>query len=223
MLFRSKVTYNSLRDFAPVHQISDFSYVLVAHPAVPVKTAADLVALAKSKPGMLTYGSPGVGTGFHLAGEMFCSMSGVKMLHVPYRGGSAVAITDLVGGRVDLMWDALAVVRPQLLAGKLKAVGVTSTRRVAVLPDVPAIAQSGLPGYEMLGWHGMLAPAATPRDIVERLNSAVAKVLASQEVRELWAAQNMDIVSTTPAQFGELMRKDFERYGRLIQTAGIKN
>lgn len=217
------VRFDPLRDFAPIVQTTAFSYVLVAHPAVPVKTAADLVALAKSKPGMLTYGSPGVGTGFHLAGEMFCSMSGVKMLHVPYRGGGAVAITDLVGGRVDLMWDALAVVRPQLLAGKLKAVGVTSTRRVAVLPDVPAIAQSGLPGYEMLGWHGMLAPAATPRDIVERLNSAVAKVLASQEVRELWAAQNMDIVSTTPAQFGELMRKDFERYGRLIQTAGIKN
>ena len=216
------VRFDPLRDFAPIAQTTAFSYVLVAHPAVPVKTAGDLVTLAKSKPGLLTYGSPGVGTGFHLAGELFCSMTGVKMLHVPYRGGGAVAITDLVGGRVDLMWDALAVVRPQLLAGKLKAIGVTGPRRAAVLPDVPAIAQSGVPGYEMLGWHGMLAPAATPRDIVERLNAAVGKVLASQEVRELWAAQNMDIVPATPAQFGDLMRKDFERYGRLIKAAGIK-
>ncbi len=216
------VRFDPLRDFAPIVQTTAFSYVLVAHPAVPIKTASDLVALAKSKPGFFTYGSPGVGTGFHLAGELFCSMTGVKMLHVPYRGGGAVAITDLVGGRVDLMWDALAVVRPQLLAGKMKAVGVTGSRRAAVLPDVPTIAESGVPGYEMLGWHGMAAPAATPRDIVERLNAAVGKVLASPDIRELWTSQNMDIVPTTPAQFGDLMRKDFERYGRLIKTAGIK-
>ena len=216
------VRFDPLRDFAPIVQTTAFSYVLVAHPAVPAKTAGELVALAKSKPGLLTYGSPGVGTGFHLAGELFCSMSGVKMLHVPYRGGGAVAITDLVGGRVDLMWDALAVVRPQLQAGKLKAIGVTGSRRAAVLPEVPAIAESGVLGYEIQGWHGMLAPAATPREIVERLNTAAARVLASQEVRELWATQNMDVVPTTPAQFADLIRKDFERYGQLIKKAGIK-
>jgi len=144
------------------------------------------------------------------------------MLHVPYRGGGAAAITDLVGGRVDLMWDALAVVRPQLHSGKLKAVGVTGTRRAAVLPDVPTIAESGLPGYEMLGWHGVLAPAATPRDIVERVNAAVSKVLAMSDIRDLWAAQNMEIVPTTPAQFSGLIRREHERYGKLIKTAGIK-
>jgi tripartite-type tricarboxylate transporter receptor subunit TctC len=120
------------------------------------------------------------------------------------------------------MWDALAVVRPQLQAGKIKAVGVTGSRRAAVLPDVPTIAESGLPGYEMIGWHGMLAPSATPRDIVARLNSAVTKVLAQQDIRDLWAAQNMEIVPTTPAQFGEQIRREYERYGKLIKDAGIK-
>lgn len=216
------VRFDPLRDFAAVVQTTAFSYMLVAHPAVPVKTAGDLVALAKTRPGYFTYGSTGIGSGFHLAGEMFCHLAGVNMLHVPYRGGGAAAITDLVGGRVDLMWDALAVVRPQLLSGKLKAVGVTGTRRAAALPNVPTIAESGLPGYEMLGWHGILAPAATPREIVERVNAAVAKVLAMNDIRELWALQNMDIVPTTPVQFGDLIRREHERYGKLIKTANIK-
>ena len=216
------VRFDPLRDYAAVVQTTAFSYMLVAHPSVPVQTARDLFALAKARPGSLTYGSTGGGSGFHLAGEMFCHLAGVKMLHVPYRGGGAAAITDLMGGRVDLMWDALAVVRPQLMAGKLKAVGVTGSRRAAVLPNVPTIAESGLPGYEMLGWHGILAPAATPREVVERLNAAVAKALAMQDIRDLWAAQNMDIVPTTPAQFGDLIRREHERYGKLIKTAGIK-
>lgn len=216
------VRFDPLRDFAAVVQTTSFSFMLVAHPSVPVQNARDLIALAKAKPGFFTYGSTGIGSAFHLAGELFSSLASVKLLHVPYRGGGAAAITDLVGGRVDLMWDALAVVRPQLQAGKIKAVGVTGLRRAAVLPNVPTIAESGLPGYEMIGWHGMLAPAATPRDIVERLNGAVAKVLAQQDIRELWAAQNMEIVPTTPAQFGEQIGREYERYGKLIKNAGIK-
>lgn len=216
------VRFNPLQDFAAIVQTTAFSYMLVAHPSTPVLTARDLVALAKARPGYLTYGSTGVGSGFHLAGEMFCHLADVKMLHVPYRGGGAAAITDLVGGRVDLMWDALAVVRPQLQSGKLKAIGVTGSRRTAVLPAVPTIAESGLPGYEMLGWHGILAPAATPRDIVERVNATVSKALAMPDIRNLWAAQNMEIVATTPAQFSDLIRREFDRYGKLIKTAGIK-
>lgn len=216
------VRFDPLRDFAAVVQTTSFSFMLVAHPSVPVQNARDLIALAKAKPGFFTYGSTGIGSAFHLAGELFSSLAGVKLLHVPYRGGGAAAITDLVGGRVDLMWDALAVVRPQLQAGKIKAVGVTGLRRAAVLPNVPTIAESGLPGYEMIGWHGMLAPSATPRDIVDRLNGTVAKVLAQQDIRELWAAQNMEIVPTTPAQFGEQIRREYERYGKLIRNAGIK-
>jgi len=217
-----KVPYDSLRDFAPVIQLSTFSYVLVAHPAVPAKTARDLIALAKTRREPLTYGSTGVGSGFHLAGELFASMAGIQLLHVPYRGGGSAAIVDLVAGRVDLMWDSLAVVLPQMRAGKLRAIGVTGARRAAALPDVPAIAESGLPGYEMIGWHGIFAPAGTPREIVDRLNAAIAKILATAEIRELWNTQAMEIVPSTPEQFAARLRFDFERYGKLIKTSGIK-
>ena len=217
-----KVSYTSLRDFAPIHQISDFSYVLVAHPAVPAKSARELIAMAKAKPGYLTYGSTGIGSGFHLAGELFCAMANVQMLHVPYRGGGTAAITDLVGGRVDLMWDSLAVVKPQLQARRLHAIGVTGTHRAAALPDVATIAESGLPGYEIVGWHGIFAPAGTPREIVERLSATIAKILAAPDMRELWNTQAMEIHPSTPEQFGARLRADYDRYGKIIRDAGIK-
>lgn len=217
-----KVSYNSLRDFAPVHQISDFSYVLVAHPAVPAKNARELIAMAKARPGYLTYGSTGIGSGFHLAGELFCNMAGVQMLHVPYRGGGTAAITDLVGGRVDLMWDSLAVVKPQLQAGRLRAIGVTGSRRAGALPDVPTIAASGLPGYEIVGWHGIFAPAGTPRDVVERLSATIGKILATPDIRELWNTQAMEIAPSSPELFARRLQFDYDRYGKLIKDAGIK-
>ena len=216
-----KVQYDPLRDFAPVIQISTFSYVLVAHPAVPAKTAHDLIALAKSRPAPLTYGSTGVGSGFHLAGELFAAMAGIQLLHVPYRGGGSAAITDLVAGRVDLMWDSLAVVLPQMRAGKLRAIGVTGAHRAAALPDVPAIAESGLPGYEMVGWHGVFAPAGTAREIIERLNGTIAKILGTPDIKELWTTQAMEIFPSTPEQFAARLRFDYERYGKLIKSSGI--
>jgi len=216
-----KVPYDPLRDFAPVIQISAFSYVLVAHPAVPAKTARDLIALAKSRPAPLTYGSTGVGSGFHLAGELFAAMAGIQLLHVPYRGGGSAAITDLVAGRVDLMWDSLAVVLPQMRAGKLRAIGVTGAHRAAALPDVPAIAESGLPGYEMVGWHGVFAPAGTAREIIERLNATIAKILGTPDIKELWTTQAMEILPSTPEQFAARLRFDYERYGKLIKSSGI--
>ncbi len=217
-----KVSYNSLRDFAPVHQISDFSYVLVAHPSVPAKNARELIAMAKARPAYLTYGSTGIGSGFHLAGELFCAMAGVQMLHVPYRGGGTAAIMDLVGGRVDLMWDSLAVVKPQLQAGRLHAIGVTGPRRAAALPNVATIAESGLPGYEIVGWHGIFAPAGTPREIVERLSNTIAKILGAPDIRELWNAQAMEIFPSSPEQFARRLNFDYDRYGKLIKDAGIK-
>lgn len=217
-----KVAYNSLRDFATIIQISEFSYVLVSHPAVPARTARELITLAKTRPGYLTYGSTGVGSGFHLAGELFCAMAGIQMLHVPYRGSGSAAIADLMGGRVDLMWDSLGVVQPYMRAGRLRAIGVTGSRRARALPDVPAIAESGLPGYEMVGWHGVFAPAATPRDIVTRLNATIAKILASAEVKELWNTQGMEIVPSTPEQFAARLRFDYDRYEKLIKSSGIR-
>ncbi len=217
-----KVAYAPLQDFVPVIQISDFSYVLVAHPAVPAAGARELIALAKSRPGYLTYGSTGVGSGFHLAGELFCAMAGIQMLHVPYRGGGAAAITDLVAGRVDLMWDSLAVVKPQMQAGKLRAIGVTGAKRAPALPEVPSIAESGLPGYEMVGWHGIFAPAGTPREIVVRLNATIGKILGLADVRELWTTQGMEVVPSTPEQFAARLRFDYDRYAKLIKNSGIK-
>jgi tripartite-type tricarboxylate transporter receptor subunit TctC len=189
---------------------------------VPAKSARELIAMAKAKPGYLTYGSTGIGSGFHLAGELFCAMANVQMLHVPYRGGGTAAITDLVGGRVDLMWDSLAVVKPQLQAGRLHAVGVTGPRRAAALPNVATIAESGLPGYEIVGWHGIFAPAGTPREIVERLSNTIGRILGAADIRELWNTQAMEIFPSTPEQFAARLRFDYERYGKLIRDAGIK-
>ena len=215
------VRFDPLRDFAAVVQTTSFSFMLVAHPSVPVQNARDLIALAKAKPGFFTYGSTGIGSAFHLAGELFSSLAGVKLLHVPYRGDGAAAITDLVGGRVDLMWDALAVVRPQLQAGKIKAVGVTGLRRAAVLPNVPTIAESGLPGYEMIGWHGMLAPSATPRDIVAKLNAEFVKLLAQADVRQRVAGFAMEVVGSTPEQYAEAIRDKQQRYSALAKAVGL--
>ena len=217
-----KVPFDPLRDFQPIVQLSSFSFVLVAHPAVPVRSATDLIALARARPGYVTYGSTGIGSAFHLSGELFGMMAKVKLLHVPYRGGGSAAITDLVGGRVDLMWDSYGVVRPQMLAGRLKGIATTGPKRAAALPDLPTIAESGLPGYEMVGWHGVLAPAGTPREIVDRLNGLVTKILAAPDMRELWITQGMEIVPSTPDGFMARLRAEYERYGNLIRTTGVR-
>ncbi len=209
-------------DFTPIVQISDFSYVLIAHPAVPVRSARDLIALAKAKPGVLTFGSTGVGSGFHLAGELFSSMAGIKLLHVPFRGGGTAAVVDVVAGRVDMMWDSLGVVRPYVQAGRLRLVGVTGERRAAALPDAPTLAESGLPGYHITGWHGILGPPGLPRDIVNTLNTTIAKILAAPDMKDLWGTLAMEVVPNTPEQFGARLRADYEKYGTLIKTIGLK-
>jgi tripartite-type tricarboxylate transporter receptor subunit TctC len=215
------IRYKAL-DFTPIVQISDFSYVLIAHPAVPARNARELIALAKSRPGALTYGSTGVGSGFHLAGELFCSMAGINLLHVPFKGGGTAAVVDVVAGRVDLMWDSLGVVRPYVQAGRLRVIGVTGERRAAALPEVPTIAESGLPGYHLTGWHGLLGPPGLPRDIVNTLNASVAKILATPEMKELWGTLAMEIVQNTPEQFAGRLKFDYERYGKLIKAIGLK-
>jgi tripartite-type tricarboxylate transporter receptor subunit TctC len=217
-----KLKYAPLQDFAPIIQITDFSYVLVAHPDLPAGSVRELIALARARPGSLTYGSTGVGSGFHLAGELFCAMAGVQMLHVPYRGGGSAAISDLLAGRVQLAWDSLAVVKPHIQAGKLRALAVTGSRRAAALPDVPTIAEGGLPGYEMVGWHGIFAPAATSREIILKLNGLIAKLLSTPELKELWNAQGMEFVPNTPEQFAARVRSDYQRYEKLIKNSGIK-
>jgi len=216
-----KLSYDTLKDFAPIAQINQFYSVIVVHPAVPAKTAADLIALAKARPGFLTYASTGVGSGFHLNMESFCQMAAIKMLHVPYRGGGSTALPDLLAGRVDAMLDNIGVVKPNIDSGKLRPLGVTGLKRVAALPNVPTISESGLPGYESMGWHGWLAPAATPKQIVAQLNAAIRKALAQPDIRAIWESNGIEVVDTTPEQFAARIREDYERYGKLVRSLGL--
>jgi tripartite-type tricarboxylate transporter receptor subunit TctC len=217
----TKMTFDTLRDLKPVVQIGAFSYVLIAHPGVPAKTVRELIALARGRPGLLTFGSTGVGSGFHLAGELLKSMAKIDLTHVPYKGGPAV-VTDMLGGRIDLMFYSLAVVQPQIRAGRLRAIAVTGLARDPLLPEVPTVAEAGLPDFEIGGWHGLFAPAATPAAIVEQLNSAVSRILATPEIQELWKSQGMGVVRGSPDAFAAVVRGDYEKYGRLIRGAGIK-
>jgi tripartite-type tricarboxylate transporter receptor subunit TctC len=216
-----KAPYDSLKDLSPIAMITAFSFVLVAHPSVPAKTARDLVAIAKARPGVLTYGSTGVGSGFHLAGELLASMGGVNMVHVPYRGGGSATMPDLVSGRIDMMWESYAAVRTQVEAGKLRAIGVTGTTRIAALPDVPPINDS-VPGYDLVGWHGVLAPAGVPREVIERMNVSINRALDRKDLRALWAQQGFDTPQLTSDQFAQRMRRDYAFYGKLIKSIGLQ-
>jgi tripartite-type tricarboxylate transporter receptor subunit TctC len=213
--------FDPLRDFVSVSQINQFSYVLITHPSVPARNVAELIALAKAKPGVLTYGSSGIGSAFHLAGELFRLMAKIDITHVPYKGGPP-AVTDMMGGRLDLMFYSLAVVRQQIESGRLRALAVSGDHRDALLPAVPTVAESGLRGYEMSGAHIIAAPAATPREVLVKLNAAILKALSSNEMKELWARQGMDIALTSLDQAATRLRYDYDRYGKLIKAAGIK-
>jgi tripartite-type tricarboxylate transporter receptor subunit TctC len=215
-----RMPYDALKDFAPIIQINSFPQVLIVNPTVPAKTVKELIAIARSRPGVLTFGSSGTGSAFHLAGELFKSMAKIDMLHVPYKGGN-VALNDLLGGRLDLMFYSLAIANPQITAGKLRAIAVTGLKRDPLLPNVPTVDESGLKGYEITGWHGFLAPAATPAEVVSRLNATIAKILGTTEIRQLWASQGMEVVVNTPEQFTQRIRADYEKYGRIVKTVGI--
>jgi len=217
----AKPPFNVLRDFTPITQLGAFGYVFIEHPGVPAKNVKELIALARARPDFLTYGSSGIGSGFHLAGELFTTMAHVKMLHVPYKGGAA-ALNDMMAGRIDVMFYSLAVALPHIRAGKLHALAVTGMTRDALLPDVPTMDEAGLKGYEMTGWHGLLAPAGTPAAVVDKLNAEIRRILQTPEMKKLWARYGMETPSTTPAQFGAVIKSDYEKYAKLINSAGIK-
>ena len=216
-----KPPVNVLRDYTPITQLGAFGYIFMVHPGVPAKNVKELIAIARAKPGFLTYGSSGVGSGFHLAGELFTTMARVKMLHVPYKGG-AEALNDMIAGRIDVMFYSLAVAMPQMKAGKLKPLAVTGLTRDALLPDTPTLDEAGLKGYEMTGWHGLLAPAGTPVAVVEKLNADIRRILQTPEIKKLWVNYGMATPSTTPAQFGAVIKSDYEKYAKLIKSAGIE-
>jgi len=220
-ILHKNLGWDPVRDFAPITQLSSFPNILVVHPAVPVKTVKDLVALAKAKPGGLNYGSAGTATGTHLSAELFKHMTGTDMVHVPYKGGGA-AIPALMGGQVQLMFATTVSALPHVRAGKLRAIAVTSPKRSPSAPDVPTIAESGVPGYDHTPWNGFLAPAKTPRAVVARLNEETARILHTPETKAIFMNEGAEPVGNKPEEFGAIIKSEIAKWGKVIQAAGIK-
>jgi tripartite-type tricarboxylate transporter receptor subunit TctC len=213
--------YHLTRDFVGVAPINYSDLVLVAHPSVPVTNVRDLLKLAKQRPGKLNYASSGTGTPYHMAGELFKSMGGVYLVHIPYKGSSG-ARTDLLGGQVDFMFDAVTTMTEQVRAGKAKAIATTGKQRSAVLPDVPTVHESGVPGYEATIWLGLMAPKGTPPAIVNRLNEAVSKIVAQPEVQQAWAKQGAVPLVMNAQAFDKYIQDDIQKWAKVIQSAHIK-
>ena len=217
----SRMPYDPLKDLAPIGMIVFQSNVLIVNPSVPAKTVKEFIALARSRPGVLNYGSGGNGSSQHLSGELFSSLAGVKMVHVPYKGG-APAMTDLLGGQVDLMFQTIPEAIQMVRSGRVRALGLTGTRPSAALPGVPTIAESGLPGFEFDGWMGLAGPAGLPASTVGRLNSELAKLLAEKDTRARLTEAGLDIAGGSPEQMAATMKDQAARMIRLAKEVGIK-
>ena len=212
--------FDPAKDLAPVAYTSLITNILVVNPGVPARNVAELIALAKGKPGSLTFASSGAGSSTHLSGELFKSLAGVDILHVPYRGSSQ-ALIDLIAGQVTMLFDNAPSSLPFVEQGKLRALAVTSTRRLPNLPDVPTLDETGVRGYESLSWSGLVAPAATPRPVIDRLNAAVGRVLKMEDVKQRFATMGVEAVGGTPEQFAAHIRAESEKWGKLIKAANI--
>ena len=215
----SKLSYDPLRDFAPVTRTALLPNMIVAHPSVPVKNVRELIALARRNPGELTYASSG--SALYLSGALFTSMAGIEMLHVPYKGGGQ-AMPALIGGEVALSFATVVSALPHVKAAKLRALAVTSAKRTPAAPEYATVAESGLPGYEAVAWYGVLAPAGTPAEIIIRLNREIARAVSLVDVRELLLAQGAEPVSDTPAAFAAIVRADIAKWGSLVRKVGAK-
>ena len=218
--YNKSTPYDPLKDFAPVSVYFYLPYVIAGHPSVPAKNLRELLALAKAQPGKLSYGSSGVGGALHLAMELLLNMSGTKMLHVPYRGTPAMTL-DVISGQVDLMTNSTSNTAPHIASGRLRAIGVTSTRRSVQLPDVPTLAEAGMPGYEFVGWYSMVAPGGTPREIVATLNRNFVKALEAPAVKANIAAEGALPGGNTPEEFGSYLRSELDKYGKLVKSARL--
>ena len=216
-----KIGYDSLKDFAPITIVSAVGFVLVVHPSVPARNLKELIALGKASPGKLSFGTSGAGSVTHLGIEMLKSMANVNFLHIPYKG-AAPALIDLIGGQTDLMYDSVLTSVPHIKSGKIRALAVGSAKRSPLLPDMPTIAEAGLPGFEADTWFGIVAAAGTPRDIVAKLHTTLVKTIRDKEVTQRLLNQGMEPVLVTPEQFAERIRQDLPRWGKLLKSAGIK-
>jgi tripartite-type tricarboxylate transporter receptor subunit TctC len=217
----SRLPYDPHKDFEPITLINTTPLVVVVHPGVPAKSIKALIALAKSRPGELNYGSSGSGGSNHLAGELFNAMAGVKMVHVPYKG-NAPALTDLVGGHVDVVFNGLTSALPFVKSGKLRALGVTSLKRSAALPDVPTLDEAGLKGFQAVAWNGLTAPARTPKNIVDKINADAVKVVHAPDLLEKFKAQGSDPVGSSVDQYAAFLREEIAKWNKVIRFAKVK-
>ena len=214
-----KVPYDAVKDFAPITQALSMANLMVTHPTLPARNVRELIALARARPGEILYGSSGIGTNPHLTIELFSNMAGIKFTHVPYK--SSTSIIDLVAGQIALSTSPLLLSLPHARAGRLRMLGVTSANRVATAPDIPTISESGLPGFDSVQWYGMLAPAGTPRDIIERLHRETVAILRAPEVRTRLSGEGADVVAGTPEEFSALLRREIDKWARVAKAAGI--
>ncbi len=217
----SNKPFQLMRDFVPVAPVNYSDLVLVVHPSVPVNNLKELIALAKSKPHVLNYASSGPGTPYHMAGELFKAMAGLDIVHVPYKGSSG-ARTDVLGGQVQMMFDAITTMASNVHAGKLKALGTTGKVRSPVLPEVPTVSEAGVPGYEAVIWLGVMAPVATPKAVVERLNAEIRKIVNTPEVKDAWAKQGAAPMSMSTEEFGQYLLEDIAKWAKVVKISGAK-
>jgi tripartite-type tricarboxylate transporter receptor subunit TctC len=209
------------RDFVGVAPINSSDLVLVAHPSLKANNLKEVIALAKASPGKLNYASSGPGTPYHMAGELFKSMAGVYLVHIPYKGSSG-ARTDVIGGQVDMMFDAVTTMTEQVKAGKVKAIATSGPQRSSVLPDVPTLNEAGVAGYDATIWLGLMAPKGTPKAVVDRLNEAVTKITSNPEVKAAWGKQGAAPITLSADAFDKYIKDDIDKWAKVIKTAGIK-
>jgi tripartite-type tricarboxylate transporter receptor subunit TctC len=219
-LYRN-LPYDAVRDFSPVTQIGALPLILIVHPSLPVKSVRDLVAIAKAKPGELSYASSGVGSATHMTCELFRMMAGVDVVHIPYKG-SGQAMVDLISGQVGMAFDQITSSLPHVESGKLRAVAVTSAKRFPSVPQLPTVAEAGIPGYESVSWNGIAAPAGTPRDIVSRIQEQIARALQAPDIKERFFKDGIEGVGSTPDQFAAHIRSERAKWEKVVDSAGIK-
>ena len=216
-----KLPYHVEKDFAPVTQTTTAPNLLAVHPSLPVRSVKDLIALAKTRKGELTFASAGIGSSNHLSGELFRVMAGVDVVHVPYKGGGA-AVVDLLAGHVSMYFGTTPSTVPHVRTGKLRALAVTTLKRSRAAPDIPTMAETALPGFDNSAWHGLLAPAATPPAVIDKLHVDVTRVLRLPEIIERMAAQGVDVIAGTPAELAAFIKQDLAKYGALVKSAGLR-
>jgi tripartite-type tricarboxylate transporter receptor subunit TctC len=217
----AKLPFDAVKSFAPIGLVAQAPFVLTVHPALPAKSVKELIALAKTRPGTLDYASAGQGTAVHLATALFSSMAGVSMTHVPYKG-TGPALIDLLAGQVQLTFANILSVKPYVQSGRLRALGVSSAKRSLALPELPTVAEAGVPGYEVVSWYGWLAPAATPPTIVQRLNSEIRKIVQAPDVKERFAANGAEPLGGAPDELGERISREIARWRQVVREARVR-